>query len=198
MTVARLARLVARGISAGARGLLPYTLLAAACFLALAVIGGAVGVGNGSATVLPMRATDGEIVERSMAYFLHHNVPIALKAMAGAVTLGLYSLYVVGLNGFLLGAVFVEAVGIHGLVVALALLMPHGIFELPAIWLAGAVSFRWVHAVWRVSRGTRTGGGIDSLFLQTAVGAGVSLLLLVVAAFVESSLTVPIARLVGG
>lgn len=177
---------------------LPYALLAAGAFVAGMLLGGAVGAANGTTTVVPIREGGEPAVSRSAGFFLRHNVAVAFQLAAGALTGGVWTLYVLLFNGFLAGALLVEAAAILGVPTAVALIAPHGVFELPALWLAGGVGVRWVHFAWRVATGDRSGSGLYGLLRDTAVVMAVVVGLLTVAAVVEAHVTLPLAELVAG
>lgn len=191
-------RFVARALARSVRELAPYALLAAGVFVAAAALGGAVGVGNGTTDVVPVREGGDAVADPAAPALLVHNAVVAVELVAGAALAGLPTLYLLGYNGFLVGAVLVEAAGGLGPVVAVALLAPHGVVELPAVWLAGAAGFRLTHGVWRVATGDRRGPGFPRHLLDGLVGLGVALVLFAVAAWVEAAVTVPPARALAG
>ncbi|QZZ20125.1 stage II sporulation protein M [Leptothermofonsia sichuanensis E412] len=66
-----------------------------------------------------------------------NNLLVSFRAIAGGVTLGLFTVYVLFLNGVLIGTVSV-LVGQNNLAYPFwAFVFPHGSLELPAIFLAG-------------------------------------------------------------
>jgi uncharacterized membrane protein SpoIIM required for sporulation len=186
------------GVRATLRAFAPYTLLAAGVFLATAVVGGAVAGANGASPLLPVRDGGEEIRSASAWYFFGHNAPIALWTMAGAALAGLPTLWVLGVNGFALGGTVVAAADGLGPLVTAALLVPHGVVELPALWLAGGVAFRWVHAGWRVANGDHSGPGAAALLGRSVVAVVLVVAALAVAAVVESSVMPALARVVAG
>lgn len=198
MTSSPVSGAVASVLRASFRRTLPYALLAAAAFVAAALLGGSIGVANETTTVVPVRESGEPATSRTTAYFLRHNVPVALKLTAGAATGGLLTLYLLLFNGFLTGAVLVEAAANLGPLTAVALIVPHGVLELPAIWLAGGVGVRWVHYAWRVATGDRSGPGFTGLVRDSAVVTAGVMMLLAVAAVVEAHVTLGLARLVAG
>ena len=112
---------------------------------------------------------------------------------AGWLLGGLPTLVLLGYNGFLLGGVAADAAGTYGVARTAALLLPHGAFELPALWLAGAIGFRLTHVGWRVAAGNGTDTSVTHNLAQALAAAAVVLALLAVAAFVEAELTAPLA-----
>jgi uncharacterized membrane protein SpoIIM required for sporulation len=69
---------------------------------------------------------------------LTNNIVVSLSAYCVGFLFGLGTLYIIGLNGFMLGAVF-AFVGQHGLAQQLfSFIVPHGCVELSVICLSGA------------------------------------------------------------
>ena len=189
-------RAVARAF---ARRWLPYWLAAAGLFLATACLGAAVGTERRS-FVVPVRAPGDPIPSLDAADLFVHNARIGLYLAGGAALFGLPTVVVLAYNGFVFGATMADATGTLGPVTAAVLVAPHGVIELPALWLAGAVGLRWAHLLWDLasggsyaSRGSyvtgvpRTAG--DSLVAILAAAA-----LLALAASVEAVVTPVLAR----
>ncbi|MBV9621760.1 MAG: stage II sporulation protein M [Gammaproteobacteria bacterium] len=67
-----------------------------------------------------------------------NNITVSLAAFCAGLVFGLGTLYILGLNGFMLGAVF-AFVSAHGLGVdLLSFIIPHGFVELSVMCLSGA------------------------------------------------------------
>ena len=67
-----------------------------------------------------------------------NNLSVTFRTLAGGLTFGLLTIYILFLNGLLIGAI-ATLVGQNGLGIPFwAFVFPHGAFELPAIFLAGA------------------------------------------------------------
>ncbi len=76
-----------------------------------------------------------------------NNIRVALAAMAGGITAGLFTTYIMLLNGVLIGTVAV-LVGQNNLAFPFwAFVFPHGSLELPAIFLAGGAGFLLARAL---------------------------------------------------
>lgn len=177
----------------------PHLLLAVALFGLAAVAGWAVArpfapVPGPETTLdlslLPDRFTVGTI-------FLH-NLRVAVITALGVVTLGLASAAALLLNGFLVGFVYAAAAAVLSAPVALALILPHAVFELPAFWIVAAAAFRVNH------RGLRYLLGADDTVLtrqelvELGVVFGLAVALLAVAAWVEVTVTPGFGRFVSG
>lgn len=118
--------------------------------------------------------------------------------LLGAVSLGLMTLVALLLNGLLIGAVVGIAVQTLDPLVVLALLVPHGILEIPAFLIASAVGLRFARLTVRYVRGLES----DLVTRQDVREAGwlvaVAALLVVVAAYIEANITIALAERVAG
>jgi uncharacterized membrane protein SpoIIM required for sporulation len=76
-----------------------------------------------------------------------NNLAVSFKTIAGGMLLGLGTIYILFLNGVLIGAI-ATLVGQNGLAFPFwAFVFPHGSLELPAIFLAGGSGFLIARAV---------------------------------------------------
>ena len=76
-----------------------------------------------------------------------NNIQVALKAFALGVSLGLLTIYVLVINGLMLGA-FLGIGAYHGrLVDLIAVVIPHGAIEIPAIFVAAGAGLMIGHAL---------------------------------------------------
>jgi stage II sporulation protein M len=66
-------------------------------------------------------------------YILVHNVMASLLLLASGVLYGIIPVLAVGANGFVLGVLFREVAGTIGIAKAALSVVPHGIFEIPAL-----------------------------------------------------------------
>lgn len=172
---------------------LPYWLAAAGLFLATATLGAAVGAERQS-FVVPVRSRGDPVADLDTASVFVHNGRVGLLLVGGAALFGLPTVYVLAWNGFLFGAAMADAAGTLGPLRAVALVAPHGVLELPAIWLAGAVGLRWVHLLWTLASGTSYRTGVPRTVVDS-LGAGLlAVLALALAAAVEALVTLPLAR----
>ncbi|MFU8867692.1 stage II sporulation protein M [Natronococcus sp.] len=137
---------------------------------------------------------EGGGIELSATFFLVQNTPPFLAAIFGALTLGLVTTIIMVFNGIIVGNIAVVTGLEVGFGPIVALLAPHGIFELPALFIAAGVGFRFLHRA-----GQRLLGSRESLFTRTYLYRTTLLvafgwLLLALAAFVEAYLTIVIAE----
>lgn len=125
-----------------------------------------------------------------------NNIKVLFTLFISGIVLYIGPVFFIGLNGFLQGfllALFVQAKGAIGLVTYFVLLVPHGIFELPALFLgAGAgiilskelvnlITVRWMN---------------KSKLYEAFLLLFVAFCLLIVASVVESQLTFRILRII--
>lgn len=116
----------------------------------------------------------------------------------GFVTVGLVSVLMLLFNGVVVGLVVALGAGETSWLLMFALLLPHGIVELPAFWLVAAVVFRVYH------RMARYVVGRDEQFLdrqelfEAVVLLGVAVLMILVAAVIEVHVTPEIAEALTG
>lgn len=86
-----------------------------------------------------------------LALIFLNNTRVFTMFVVGAITAGLLPALGVGFNGLLLGYVAVVTAGQQGVLFIVVGLGPHGIIEIPALILGGAVAFRlFGRTVWRV------------------------------------------------
>jgi stage II sporulation protein M len=174
----------------------PYLLVSTGLFLSLAVIGMAVGSENAGqrapiATVVP-----GYYADLGTLELFVHNGLVSLQSIASVLLFGLPAVFIIMFNGFVFGAAIVAGANEIGLLWAIVLLIPHGIFELPAIWLSAAVAFRVFHELWAVASGEGSSGGL--LILDTVTSVALVYTLLAIAAVVEANVTYALYRVLAG
>lgn len=178
-----------------ARALAPYVLLSSGTFVTLAIIGAAIGVENASASTVPA-GPNLEGPAWTAPEFFAHNSTVLLLLVAGGAVLGLPTVFLLGYNAVMVGSITGTMAADVGPVLTVVLLLPHGIFELPALWIGAAVGLRWFHAVWLTAKGKGTTYALPYHIWHSVVALAVALSLLAVAAWVEAALTVPFARFV--
>ncbi|TYL39607.1 hypothetical protein CV102_04770 [Natronococcus pandeyae] len=133
-------------------------------------------------------------IELSATFFIVQNTPPFLVAILGALTLGLATVLIMVFNGVLVGNI-ATVVGLEvGFGPIVALLVPHGIFELPALFIASGVGFRFLHRAIQRIAGSRESLFTKAYLYRTALLVVFGWLLLVLAAFVEAYLTIVIAE----
>ena len=81
------------------------------------------------------------------AFLMSNNIRVALNAFALGITLGLGTLYVLIVNGLMLGAFFGVGANVDRLAMFAAVVAPHGVLELSAIFIAGGAGLIIGHAL---------------------------------------------------
>lgn len=142
------------------------------------------GFGDG-ASLFPSRIT--------VRTLLVNNLLALGVVLAGVVTFGVTAAASLLFNGLLLGFLFGATEG-PSLAVSLALILPHGVLELPAFWLAGAVAFRVSHRLVRYLRGQADEILTTAERYEAVLLALVAIGLIGVAAVIEARYTVAIAE----
>jgi stage II sporulation protein M len=131
-----------------------------------------------------------------ISLFLHNALICALMALLG-IALGVITLLLVFDNGLMIGLIGTMAAGRSGLPVTLAALLPHGIFEIPAMALSAAIGLYLGYCVLLSLFGRRVNVGRE--ILDSARMFVVWILpMLFVAAFVESYVTMAVVNFLAG
>ncbi|MFB6183808.1 MAG: stage II sporulation protein M [Haloarculaceae archaeon] len=125
-----------------------------------------------------------------------NNVLAMSMLLAGSVTLGLLTVVGLFFNGLVVGVVGNAALQATSPVVVLALIVPHGILELPALLTAGAIGLRVPHRVSRYLLGYDETPLSRVELYEVAVLVVLVTAALAVAAFVEAEYTRQVADLV--
>lgn len=136
--------------------------------------------------------------ELTVGTILVNNTQAFLMLIIGAITFGILTVWGVVFNGVVVGYVATPVAAEDGIAEVLVLLAPHGVLELPAVFVAAAVGLRLVHIGINRLRGQR-----DQLFkryeLQGLIGIiGVAWIVLAVAAVIEVYLTPALFELLFG
>lgn len=132
---------------------------------------------------------DAEETDLTARFFIANNSLPFVLSIVGAVTLGVYTAWIMVFNGILVGNVGVavgQAVGFDYILVGL---LPHGVFELPALFVAAGVGFRLLHRFAQRVRGTREAFLTKPYLYRTGLFVLVGWLALAVAAVVEAHVT---------
>lgn len=87
-----------------------------------------------------------------------NNLLVAAALTAGGLTLGLATAWLLLINALLIGALLEHVRQEHGLLVVAAGILPHGIFEIPALLIAAALGFQLGGWLLRALSGRMPGG----------------------------------------
>ena len=125
---------------------------------------------------------------------LINNLEACVLLLLGGASFGILTIFILSLNGILIGSIMEIVHKDHSFVFVAAAILPHGVFEIPAFILSGALGIllaqsliaEWYH------KGDAAGdaGGYARLFILYVVP------LVVIAAFVEAFITPVIIHLV--
>lgn len=122
------------------------------------------------------------------SFIMTHNIEVSLAAFATGIALGLPTAYFMALNGLLLGALAAASESHGASLLFWSLILPHGVFELPATWIAGGAGFLLAAAL--IAPGDLSRREALALRGRQALGLLVAvLLLLVVAGLIEGFVT---------
>lgn len=192
----RLRRFVTRELPAAARAAMPFTLVAFALVVVPAIVTFTAGliqpdvaasalsedarrqiIGRTPGTEIPpeLRASIGPLI-------IVNNVTVSIAAFAGGMTAGLYTAYILVLNGTQLGTIFaiLQQAGVASSL--LTFILAHGFLELSAIFLSGGAGLRLAWAI--LHPGERNRGDA----LRIAGGQSMRVMLLVVVTLVCAGL----------
>ncbi len=148
---------------------------------------------------------EGEIELNTLSIF-SHNLRIALLIYGGGILLSIFTIILLVINGLFLGY-FATTVPIGNFAI---LTIPHGIFEVPSIIIAGAAGFRLTSFLYRLFYNLNNthfqGSIIDKMVYsfrenlpeleESLLLLGISIVLLFIAAIIEANLTLPWAEYV--
>jgi stage II sporulation protein M len=83
-----------------------------------------------------------------------NNLEACVLLFLGGASLGLVTLLIISLNGMVIGGVIGIVGTERGLPFMAAAIIPHGIFEIPAFIIAGALGLSLAHALWDEFKGS--------------------------------------------
>ena len=131
-------------------------------------------------------------------FFFKHNLKVAFLLWSGAVTLGITTLVNLFSNGFIVGSAVRTVTSQVGLTKTLLLILPHGIFEIPGLIIAGIAGFKIPYELLKFVLGKKkemiTEGDAKEFFKLVAV----SVVLIFIAAVIESTVTIGMAEKLDG
>jgi uncharacterized membrane protein SpoIIM required for sporulation len=122
-----------------------------------------------------------------------NNIYVSALAFALGITFGLGTVYMLAMNGFLLGALASLFAGYGKSLFFWSLILPHGILELTAIFIAGGAGLRIGYSLIRPGAFRRKDALITAARSSLSL-MGLVVLLLIAAALIEGYFTpLPIA-----
>lgn len=133
---------------------------------------------------------EGGEVELTTGFVLVNNTMVFGLVIVGVFSLGLLTALILLFNGFLVGYIAVPIALEEGLGVVLVGLVPHGILELPALFVAAAVAFRLIHRGAAYVRGRREHVTTRAELRRAGALLALAWVVLAIAAVVEAHVTV--------
>ena len=137
-------------------------------------------------------------IEFTFPSIMFNNLRALALMFLGSVTGGALSLFGLFVNGVLVGAVVGVAVKGTSWAVVLAALLPHGVIELSAFFVAAAVGLRVPHRLLRYLLGYDETPLTRTELVELAVIGAVTVVMIVVAAWIEVNVTPSVIEWVGG
>jgi stage II sporulation protein M len=123
-----------------------------------------------------------------------NNLEACILLFLGGATFGILTLFIMSLNGIVIGAIMEIIHHDHSVTFIAAAILPHGIFEIPAFILAGALGIMLAHSLVAEWYGRADAVGDANRFARIFVMY--VLPLVAIAATVEAFITPAIIRLV--
>ena len=128
-------------------------------------------------------------------FFFKHNLKVAFLLWSGAVTVGVTTLVNLFSNSFILGSAIKTVTSQIGLTKTLLLILPHGIFEIPGLIIAGSAGFKIPYELLRFGLGKKEEIITEEDAKEFFKLVGVSIALILIAAIVEAKITLKIAEM---
>ncbi len=151
-------------------------------------------------TAEPIDSTPGAHTHQTSISILQeimkNNTMLIIIMILGSFLLSLPTIFNLMSNGFLLGTLIAESLrcGLP-IVNILAITIPHCLFELPAMWIAGAASFKITYEILCYLNGRKNHILNNEEINDFLILSGIALLLIIIAAFVEAYITHNLFRL---
>lgn len=178
----------------------PYVAISALLFALGTVAGGLLaGAVDLAALFGSPEGLEGAFPEPTVSGLLVNNAVVLVLLVLSGLSLGLVTVAILVFNGFIVGYIGALAAGEGGLGVLAVGILPHGVFEIPAILFAAAVAFRFSHQVLAAALGRRSDVMTTRERREALALVVVSLLLLPIAAYIEVNVTATLLeRYAGG
>ena len=128
---------------------------------------------------------------------LLNNVKLVMLLIVGGLLMGSLTTINLVINGQFLGVIIRELITSHDLISTLFILLlfvfPHGVFEIPAIIIAGAAGFKIPYEIVRYLAGRKEQVLTKEDIKEYLTLSLISIILIIIAAFVEAYITPRIA-----
>ncbi len=122
------------------------------------------------------------------------NIAVILQLLIGAFLFGSTTFLSLSINGYYLGTYTAVAILNNSINAFLILVLPHGIFEIPAIIIAGAAGFKIPYEIVRYLAGKKEQPLTKEDIKEYLTLALISIILIVIAAWIEANVTLKIAK----
>ncbi|WP_254280152.1 stage II sporulation protein M [Haloarcula marina] len=127
-----------------------------------------------------------------------NNLVAMLVMLLGAVSVGIVTVFGLVLNGLVIGAVVGLAVQQVDPLVVAALLVPHGVIEIPALLVVAAIGLRFGRLTVRYLRGLEDELLTERDLREAGWLVAIAAVMILVAAYIEATVTLEIAERVAG
>lgn len=178
----------------------PYTLVAAGTFLLGAILGAVAVATTPSAALTDLTEAFGNpdlFPDRLTTWTVFRNNVVVLGLIAvGTVTFAATTVVVLLFNGFIFGVV--AATAADRPLALVALVAPHGVFELGTFFIVSGVAYRTTWRLVSYLRGADDTPVTRQEILEAVVLIVGAVLVIALAAWIEATLTRRIARLLVG
>lgn len=126
--------------------------------------------------------------------FINNLKVVLLLSFGGALTFGGLTFLNLILNGINIGTLFYDFLIMEDIKAFFLLLLPHGIFEIPAIIIAGAAGFKIPYELLRFALGKKEDIISEEDAKEFFKLVAISIVLIFIAALIESTVTAKIAE----
>lgn len=151
--------------------------------------------GHGEINVIPLLEEEFSKEKSSFTYiFINNSKAVLFVSFGGALTFGGLTFLNLILNGTNLGVIFYDALISNDLKAFFLLIPPHGVFEIPAIIIAGAAGFKIPYELLRFALGKKEEMITEEDAKEFFKLVGISIILIFIAAVIESTVTLKIAN----
>jgi stage II sporulation protein M len=140
----------------------------------------------------------GEIIDNEplllAAKLFLNNLQACILLFLGGATFGILTIFIIGTNGLVIGAIVELVREQQSLTYVLAAIVPHGIFEIPAFIISATLGVLLARSLWSELYGKADAAGqalrLARIFLTVVIP------LVAIAAFTEAFITPEIIRLI--
>ncbi len=179
-----------------------YLLISVVIFILSLIVGAYLSITN-DPTILDLLNTSLQNIADTPLTFLDitlNNIQVSIMIIIGGILFSIFSALIIFYNGLIIGFLGARL----PIVFFLAYILPHGIFELPALLFSCVLAFMITHMIcriirWIVSRNVKFTEMIRNsypLLKAMVVTFVIAMVLFVIAGFIESNITEIIGNLI--